>query len=61
MKAPEESWRLFIATELPLSVRQKVGSHIDHLRQVAPDAQASWTCEEKLHLTLKFLGDTPLT
>ena len=61
MKAPEESWRLFIAVELPLSIRQKVRSHIDHLRQAVPDAQASWTREENLHLTLKFLGDTPVT
>jgi 2'-5' RNA ligase len=61
MKSPDESWRLFIALELPASVRRSVKDHIDRLRQEVPDAQASWTREENLHLTLKFVGDTPVT
>jgi 2'-5' RNA ligase len=59
--APDESWRLFIAIELPSTLRKRVQDHIDHLRQAVPEARASWTHEENLHLTLKFLGDTPLT
>ena len=59
--APDESWRLFIAIELPPRVRQSVQDHIDHLRQTVPEARASWTREGNVHLTIKFLGDTPVT
>src|SRR5438105_14287216 len=61
MKPPDESWRLFIAIELPPSVRQRVQNHIDHLRQAVLEARASWTREGNVHLTIKFLGDTPVT
>jgi 2'-5' RNA ligase len=54
-------WRLFIAIELPGNVRQRLKDHIDHLRHALPDARASWSREENLHLTLKFLGDTPVS
>lgn len=58
-KAPE-SWRLFIAIELPQTVRHKIKEHIDRLRSALPDVRASWTREDNLHLTLKFLGDVPV-
>jgi 2'-5' RNA ligase len=61
MKPPDESWRLFIAIELPSSVRRSVQDHINQLRQAVPEARASWIREENLHLTIKFLGDTPVT
>ena len=61
MTPPDESWRLFIAIELPARVRQRVEQHIARLREAVPEARASWTREENLHLTLKFLGDTPVT
>lgn len=61
MKTPDESWRLFNAIELPLSVRRRVSEHIRRLREAAPDSRASWAREENLHLTIKFLGDTPVT
>jgi 2'-5' RNA ligase len=61
MKPPDESWRLFVAIELPTSVRQSVQDHIDQLRQAIPGARASWTREENMHLTIKFLGDTLVT
>jgi 2'-5' RNA ligase len=60
MKPPGESWRLFIAIELPSSVRQSVQHHINQLRQAVPDARAGWIRAENLHLTIKFLGDTPV-
>ena len=56
---PDESWRLFVAIELPAATRKRLKEHIDRLRESVPDARASWSREEHLHLTLKFLGDTP--
>jgi 2'-5' RNA ligase len=61
MKPPEESWRLFVAIELTASIRARVQAHIDRLSHTVPDARASWAREENLHLTLKFLGDTPVS
>jgi RNA 2',3'-cyclic 3'-phosphodiesterase len=61
MHTPDESWRLFNAIELPLRERRSVSDHIRRLRDAAPDARASWVREENLHLTVKFLGDTPVT
>ena len=58
---PDNSkWRLFIAIELPAYARQKIRRHVDTLRRELPEARASWTREENLHLTLKFFGDTPV-
>jgi 2'-5' RNA ligase len=54
-------WRVFVAIELPAPVRRKLIEHVDRLRDSIPDARASWIREENLHLTLKFLGDTPVT
>ena len=54
-------WRVFVAIELPAPVRQKLIEHIDRLRSTMPEVRASWSREENLHLTLKFLGDVPLT
>lgn len=56
----EEAWRIFIAIELPVDIRRKLKTHIDHLRHSLPGSHASWGCEENLHLTLKFLGDIPV-
>jgi len=61
MSVEVESWRVFIAIELPASARQRLKDHIDRLRDALPDARASWSREENLHLTLKFLGDTPVS
>src|SRR5258708_1760268 len=60
MSTADESWRLFIAIELPPNVRGALKNHINQLRQAVPDARASWIREDNLHVTLKFLGETPL-
>jgi 2'-5' RNA ligase len=52
-----ESWRLFIAIELPAEIRHTIKQHVTRLREAYPDVRASWTREENLHLTLKFFGD----
>ena len=60
MSKPLESWRIFVALELPESLRQKITRHMDRLREQLPEVRASWTRAQNLHLTLKFLGDTPV-
>ena len=61
MRTHDESWRLFIAIELPASTRKRLTDHIELLRKALPEVRASWSREDNLHLTLKFLGDTQVT
>ena len=53
--------RVFIAIELPHNLRARLIEHVDRLRSSMPVVRASWSREENLHLTLKFLGDIPVT
>ena len=59
MKAQQE-WRVFCAVELPDEVRARLQEHIARLRKVVPDAAASWSRVENIHLTLKFFGNVAL-
>ena len=52
-----EEWRTFCAVELTENVRQRLRDHIQRLREAIPDAAASWTRVENIHLTLKFFGN----
>jgi 2'-5' RNA ligase len=56
-----DSYRTFIAIELPRELRVRVIEHIDRLRRDVPDVRASWLREGNLHLTLKFLGNVSVT
>jgi len=49
--------RVFCAVELPAEVRARAAAHIESLRSAMPDARASWDRAEKLHVTIKFLGE----
>jgi len=50
--------RIFCAVELPPEVRERIAAHIVQLRDAAETSlKISWERAEKLHLTLKFLGD----
>lgn len=51
------SLRVFCALELPAEVRQHAANHSARLRTLAPDVRASWDRVEKLHITLKFIGE----
>lgn len=55
-----KSWRVFVAIDLPTTLRARIIDHIERLRSSVPDARASWSREDNLHLTLKFLGDIPI-
>jgi 2'-5' RNA ligase len=49
--------RLFLALNLPAAVRDAVHAAYAPLREVAP--AAAWTAPDKLHLTVKFVGEQP--
>ncbi|MBN1963292.1 MAG: RNA 2',3'-cyclic phosphodiesterase [Anaerolineae bacterium] len=51
--------RLFIALELPPAVRDALAAAQDQLQPQVPPRAVRWTQPEGIHLTLKFLGDTP--
>jgi len=54
------TWRVFCAVELPEDVRARLQEHIARLRKEVPDAVASWSRVENIHLTLKFFGNVAL-
>ncbi|NIA21046.1 MAG: RNA 2',3'-cyclic phosphodiesterase [Anaerolineaceae bacterium] len=49
--------RLFIAVELPDAAKELLAAVQRELQQA--DARVKWSRPENIHLTLKFLGDTP--
>ena len=51
--------RIFCAVDVPDEVRGRVAAHIAHLREATKSMplKISWERAEKLHLTLKFLGE----
>jgi 2'-5' RNA ligase len=51
------SLRVFCAVELPDELRSRVAERVRRLRAEFSDVRASWERPEKLHITLKFLGD----
>ena len=57
----DEIYRTFIAIELPPDIRHRITEHIDQLRTAFPQVRASWSRAHNLHLTLKFLGDIPVS
>jgi 2'-5' RNA ligase len=56
---PERRVRIFCAMELPEDVRERAAAHIARLRAATAHLpiKISWERAEKLHLTLKFLGE----
>src|SRR5436305_14699970 len=52
--------RTFIAFEILANLRATVIDYIKQIRDKVPDVSASWSREDSLHLTLKFLGDVPI-
>ena len=53
----EESFRGFIAIPSPSALRQRVEKMQAELRKLSLDVK--WVLPEQLHLTAKFLGETP--
>ncbi len=50
--------RLFVAVELPANVRQRLADVADELRGMGLE-RLRWVRPENIHITLKFLGETP--
>lgn len=53
----EQTARLFVAVLLPDAVREALASVVSRLREKGTNVR--WVSEENLHVTLKFLGETP--
>jgi 2'-5' RNA ligase len=49
--------RAFLALEIPPSLQKNISAHSAVLKQALPDS-IRWVATERIHLTLKFLGDT---
>ena len=50
-------WRMFCAFELPQTLRDSINDHAQRVREAVPDAAASWSRPENVHLTMKFFGN----
>ena len=55
-----DTWRTFIAIELDEELKAHLRHIQDRLREEMPPRSVRWVRPEGVHLTLKFLGDTPL-
>ena len=56
-----ETWRLFVAIEPPAPVLEAVARVQDDLKRLFPERAVRWVKPEGVHLTLKFLGNVPLS
>ncbi len=56
----DETWRVFCAVALPRDLRGRLTTHINRVHDAVPDARASWSRADNIHLTLKFLGEISL-
>jgi 2'-5' RNA ligase len=48
--------RIFIAVDIPDEARRIIASYIEELRRRFANVRVGWERPEKLHLTLKFIG-----
>jgi 2'-5' RNA ligase len=58
-RAMADTWRLFVAVELPRDVLAGLTAVQTALKAQTPPRTVRWVNTEGIHLTLKFLGDTP--
>ncbi len=57
----QKSVRLFIALELPAAVQEALHAPLETIREEIRSRGVRWTPPPNIHLTLKFLGDVPLS
>jgi 2'-5' RNA ligase len=53
----KEVIRTFIAVDLPENVKDAIGQVSEQLQDILSGTPVRWVNSEKIHLTLKFLGD----
>jgi RNA 2',3'-cyclic 3'-phosphodiesterase len=53
--------RAFIALNLPQSIQDAIDKQTARLRQALGDNIVRWVAPENMHLTLKFLGNVPVS
>lgn len=51
--------RVFVAVDISDEARRLIAKRIENFRPHFSDLRVGWEKPEKLHLTVKFLGDTP--
>jgi len=51
--------RAFIALPVAAAVQSRLGKVMRELDAVLPRNAVRWSCPEQIHLTLRFLGETP--
>ncbi len=56
---PEETLRTFIAIELDQTLQRELKRVQEKFKRVMPPEGVRWVNPDGIHLTLKFLGDTP--
>ena len=55
-----DTWRVFCAIDLPPDLKQQLAIHIDRLKKET-GVKTGWTSPENIHLTIKFLGNIPVS
>lgn len=60
MTENQKKWRVFFAIELPEELKSRMAEHCKRLRDALPETRVSWEKPEKMHLTLKFVGEIKL-
>ena len=57
--------RLFVAVEMNESIAETMRDTIDDLRarvtQLAPRARVTWSAPDRIHITVKFIGEADET
>lgn len=56
-----QSVRLFVALNLSSTAQQAVQDTLEQIRGHFPSRSVRWIPPDKIHLTLKFLGDVPVS
>jgi 2'-5' RNA ligase len=52
---------VFCAFELPEVLQSRISGHIQRVREAVPEAAASWSRPDNIHLTVKFFGNVDQT
>ena len=54
-----QTLRTFIAVDFPIEIKEKIIEITAYFQSKLPPAQIKWVEPDHMHLTLKFMGETP--